>query len=171
MTEYLDYSFFLRSRSLGRAVEGWVRDRIHGACHAAAAGPMGWPGHARVGEAVKAGSRYFREALRGEAILTIGSGLLGWRHGEIDAVVAAGPLECMPNKLAEAQLHHAARADGLLSLTLSLNGEPPDPDLLDGFAHDVHERFHARRSPVCAAGRGEAGALVPALRRDPQGST
>jgi hypothetical protein len=50
----------------------------------------------------------------------------------------------MPNKLAEAQLHHVAEREGLLSLTLSLNGDPLDAAVLDGFAWEVHRRFQAR---------------------------
>jgi hypothetical protein len=76
-----------------------------------------------------------------ETLLTIGVPVRAWRRGEIDAVVSVGPLECMPNKLAEAQLHHAAEREGLLSLTLSLNGDPLDEAALDGFAFEVHRRF------------------------------
>jgi len=55
-----------------------------------------------------------------------------------------GPLECMPDKVAEAQLLHAREREGLLSMTLSLNGDPVDPELLDGFAYEVKERFRRR---------------------------
>jgi predicted CoA-substrate-specific enzyme activase len=162
MTEYLYYSFFLGGarRGVAHALEGWVRRRILDACHAAAAGPMGWGVAPRIADAVAAGSDYLRDALRGEAILTLGTSLHAWRHGEIDAVISAGPLECMPNKLAEAQLHHAAAAEGLLSLTLNLNGEPPDPELLDGFAFDVHARHRARRPSAPSAGADRAGAAL-----------
>ena len=59
-------------------------------------------------------------------------------------MVSVGPLECMPNKLAEAQFHHVAEREGLLSLTLSLNGDPLDEAALDGFAFEVHRRFRKR---------------------------
>ncbi|HSM92359.1 MAG TPA: BadF/BadG/BcrA/BcrD ATPase family protein [Anaeromyxobacteraceae bacterium] len=164
MTEYLYYSFFLGGgRGVGHAVEGWIRDRILAACHAAVDGPMGWAGPPRIAESVRAGSGYLRDALRGEAILTLGTALHAWRRGEIDAVVAAGPLECMPNKLAAAQLHHAAEEEGLLSLTLDLNGEPPDPQLLDAFAFEVHARHRERRAHVPAAGVEATGPLLPSL--------
>src|SRR5512133_2701490 len=165
MTEYLYYSFFLGGGKTGlaHALEGWVRRRIFDACHEAIAAPMGWPGPTRVADAVKAGSRYFRDALRGEAILTLGTSLHAWRHGEIDAVISAGPLECMPNKLAEAQFHHAGARDGLLSLTLNLNGEPPDPDLLDAFAFEVHARHPARRGPAPEPHAAPGGSPVGAL--------
>ncbi|HSN15051.1 MAG TPA: hypothetical protein VLT61_10490, partial [Anaeromyxobacteraceae bacterium] len=92
------------------------------------------------------------------------------RHGQIDAVIAAGPLECMPNKLAEAQLHHAAEEEGNLSLTLNLNGEPPDPQLLDAFAFEVHARHRERRasSKVTSSSPGERDeATGPHSQPDP----
>jgi predicted CoA-substrate-specific enzyme activase len=164
MTEFLYYSFFLGGRrGAAHALEGWIRNRILEACHGAAAGPMGWPGAPRVADAVKTASGYFRDSLRGEAILTLGTTLHEWRRREIDAVISTGPLECMPNKLAEAQFHHAGEAEGLLSLTLNLNGEPPDPDLLDGFAHDVHARFRERKGTAPAHGARPAKGLLPGL--------
>jgi hypothetical protein len=157
MTEFLYYSFFLGGRrGAAHALEGWIRNRILEACHDAVARPMGWGSAPRVADAVKEGTTFFRDALRGEAILTLGASLHAWRRREIDAVISTGPLECMPNKLAEAQLHHAAETEGLLSLTLNLNGEPPDPDLLDGFAHDVHARFRERHRGAPALAGGEA---------------
>jgi hypothetical protein len=56
----------------------------------------------------------------------------------------------MPNKLAEAQLTHAAEREGLLSLTLSLNGEAPDPEVLDNFAFEVKRRWERRQAAVRA---------------------
>jgi hypothetical protein len=157
MTEYLYYSFFLGGRrGLAHGLEGWIRQRILDRCHAAAAGPMGWGAPPRIAHAVAAGSTYLRDALRGEAILTLGTSLHAWRQREIDAVLSVGPLECMPNKLAEAQLHHAAEREGLLSLTLNLNGEPPDPELLDAFAFEVHAR-HRARIPAAPPASAEAG--------------
>jgi hypothetical protein len=50
----------------------------------------------------------------------------------------------MPNKLVEAQLVHVGQREGLASLTLSLNGDPIDPEVLDEFAYEVRERFRAR---------------------------
>ena len=59
-------------------------------------------------------------------------------------MLSVGPLECTPNKLAESLFHHAAAREGLLSLTLSLNGDPVDPGALDAFAFAVHARHRAR---------------------------
>jgi hypothetical protein len=36
--------------------------------------------------------------------------------------------------------------EGLLSLSLSLNGDPIDPEVLDNFAYEVHQR-HRRARP------------------------
>jgi hypothetical protein len=116
---------------------------------------------------VKAGSTYLREELRGEAILTLGTALHAWRHGEIDAVLSAGPLECMPNKLAEAQFHHAAELEGLYSLTLNRNGEPPDPELLDGFAFEVHARHRAAAKDSLSPTERSQPEPLPALGEQP----
>ena len=59
----------------------------------------------------------------------------------------------MPNKIAEAQFFHVAEQEGLLSLTLSLNGDPVDPEVLDNFAFEVHERFRRRAGALVSDGR------------------
>jgi predicted CoA-substrate-specific enzyme activase len=128
------------SRLFGR----WVRARARRLCHAAAARAMGWPPEADVADVVDAGACYVRPALRGEAILTVGGPLHDWRRGRLDAAVSVGPLECMPNKIAEAQLFHAADREGLLSLTLSANGERLPDEVLEDFAYEVRERWSAR---------------------------
>jgi hypothetical protein len=79
--------------------------------------------------------------------LTVGAPLHEFRHGHIDAVMSVGPLECMPTKIAEAQWHHVAEREGVLSLTLAFNGDPVNTAALDNFAFEVKERFHARKSP------------------------
>jgi hypothetical protein len=54
----------------------------------------------------------------------------------------------MPNKICEAQFFHVAEKEGLPSLTLSLNGDPVDPEVVDNFAFEVHQRFRAGRRPA-----------------------
>ena len=88
---------------------------------------------------------YVNAALEGEAVLTVGAPLQEWRRGHIDAVLNVGPLECMPMRIAEAQLHHVAEREGLLSLTLGFNGDPISMAALDNFAFEVKERFKAKR--------------------------
>jgi hypothetical protein len=70
----------------------------------------------------------------------------------------------MPNKLAETQLVHVGETEKLLSLTLSLNGDPLDPEPLDAFALEVHARHAGRRAAGAAAPsrpRHGLGALPP----------
>ncbi len=65
--------------------------------------------------------------------------------GLIDGVVSVGPHECMPNKIAESQYFHVAEREGLASLTVPVNGDAVDPEILDSFAFEVRARFEARR--------------------------
>jgi hypothetical protein len=92
-----------------------------------------------------------------------------WRRREVDGVLSVGPLECMPNKLAESQLVHVGEREQLLSLTLSLNGDPVDPESLDAFALEVHARHRARRpaGPERPAAGDDALDRLPAL--EPEG--
>jgi hypothetical protein len=85
-----------------------------------------------------------RADLHGEAVLTLGGALAEWRAGHIDGVVCVGPLECMPNKIAEAQFFHAAEQEGLVTVTLPFNGEPAEPAALDTFAFEVQEKFRRK---------------------------
>ena len=128
-------------------LESFIRSRVLKLCHDAAAGALGWGEHVPVPTALAAAAPYLREELEVESVLTVGVPVHAWRKGEIDAVISVGPLECMPNKIAEAQFHHVGEREGLLSLTLSLNGDPIDPEVLDGFAFEVHQRFRTRRRP------------------------
>jgi predicted nucleotide-binding protein (sugar kinase/HSP70/actin superfamily) len=82
-----------------------------------------------------------RRALGGEAVLTLGGPIHEWRHGLIDGVVSVGPLECMPSKIAEAQFFHVAEEEGLPSLSVPVNGDPVDPEVIEGFAFEIRSRF------------------------------
>jgi predicted CoA-substrate-specific enzyme activase len=159
VTEFLQYSDHCgrqqRRLGLGDRLDGWVRRRIETACHAAAARAFGWREPAGTAETLNAAAPYLRDALEGETVLTLGAAVGAWRRREVDGVLSVGPLECMPNKLAESLFHHAAAREGLLSLTLSLNGDPVDPEALDAFAFAVHARHRAR------AGRARRPAHVP----------
>jgi hypothetical protein len=145
-----------------------VRRRIEVVCHAAASEAMGWHVPPHVKRVLEAASPWVRDALEGETVLTVGAAVHAWRRREVDGVLAVGPLECMPNKLAESQLVHVGEREELLSLTLSLNGDPVDPEPLDGFAIEVHARHRARRpAEARPAGRG-APEPLPAL--EPEGA-
>jgi predicted CoA-substrate-specific enzyme activase len=149
VVEYLQYSDLVQLRrgvkkGLKAALKTRIRRRLVDAIQRAAADGMGWPHHAAIPEVAAAGSEYLRQDLEHEAVLALGLSAHGWRAGQIDGVLCVGPLECMPNKLVEAQLVHVAEQEGLVSLTLSLNGDPIDPEVLDEFAYEVKERHRAR---------------------------
>jgi predicted CoA-substrate-specific enzyme activase len=166
LNEWLEYSD-LAARSndpgfhLGARVGSAVQQRIQNLIYTAVAPLLGWPERPLVRHSLEAAGCYLRTDLEGEAVLTIGGPVDDWRRGRIDAVVSVGPLECMPNKIAEAQLFHAAEKEGLLSLTLSLNGDPADAGALDNFAFAVHARF--------AGGRSRPGAVRPTVNHGSNG--
>jgi len=144
--EHLDYSVHLIREYTGwQRLERWLsrslQMRIHERTYTAIAGPLGWPARTPAHEVVAAAADYLHPELEGEAVLTIGAPLHEWRHGRVDGAINLGPLECMPTKIAEAQLLHAARREGLPTLTLAFNGEPQDPAALDSFVFEVKERF------------------------------
>lgn len=160
-SEWLEYSDHIaRARGeksgLSAALSARVQQRILARTYGIAAERLGWPARTRVRDSLDAARPYVREDLCGEAVLTLGGPLHEWHEGIIDGVVSVGPLECMPNKIAEAQFFHAAEAERLASLTVALNGDPVDPAVLDGFAFEVHDR--ARR-------RAQGGAPRPAAVR------
>jgi predicted nucleotide-binding protein (sugar kinase/HSP70/actin superfamily) len=161
--EWLDYCDHQRRRSAPAWEFGpWLSDaiqaRIQRAAYAAMDGAMGWPARPTTGDLLDAARPYLRDDLEGEAVLTLGNPLVAWRQGRIDGVLSVGPHECMPNKIAEAQFSHIAEREGLPAVTLPVNGDPVNPEVLDNFAFEVHARFRSRR-------RGDAG--QPATRITP----
>lgn len=122
-----------------------VQRRIQVRTYQIFADALGWPERTTVKASIDAARGYIREDLNGEAVLTLGGPLHEWRSGHIDGVVSVGPLECMPNKISEAQFFHAGEKEGLISLTLALNGDPMDPETLDNFAFEVHSGFRKRQ--------------------------
>jgi hypothetical protein len=56
----------------------------------------------------------------------------------------------MPTKIAEAQYHHLAEREGILSLTLAFNGDPVSLAALDNFAFEVKARFKNKRGQTHA---------------------
>jgi predicted CoA-substrate-specific enzyme activase len=149
VVEYLQYSDLVQLRrgvqkGFKAKLKTTIRRRIVESLQRVAADGMGWPHHPVIPEVVDAGSKYLRPDLEHEAVLAMGLATHGWRDGSLDGVLCVGPLECMPNKLVEAQLVHAGRNEGLVSLTLSLNGDPIDAEVLDAFAYEVKQRFRER---------------------------
>jgi predicted CoA-substrate-specific enzyme activase len=151
-TEWVNYCGHVQRQMDGRSwlADGFshlVRQRIAGAALSAMASPLGWSSLPTTAEVFAAAEPYVSSALEGEAVLTVGAPLHEYRHGHIDAVLSVGPLECMPTKIAEAQWHHVAEHEGVLSLTLGFNGDPVNAAALDNFAFEVKERFKLRQSP------------------------
>jgi predicted nucleotide-binding protein (sugar kinase/HSP70/actin superfamily) len=148
-TEWLEYTDFI-NRSDGNhdgikdKLSSFVQRRIQNMMYATVAARMEWPRRTTVEDSLDAASPYLRKALEAESVLTLGGAAFEFREGHIDGVVSAGPLECMPNKISEAQFFHVAEKEGLLSITLALNGDPVDPEVIDNFAFEVHARFRKR---------------------------
>ena len=144
-TEWLNYCGHVGRRAkdhvgLSDHFSKLIQHRIESAALAVLAPRLGWPVPPAVSEALGAARPYVNDALEGEAVLTVGVPLHKWRRGQIAAVVSVGPLECMPAKIAEAQFHHVAEREGLLSLTLAFNGDPINTAALDNFAFEVKAR-------------------------------
>lgn len=135
--EYTDYQDVVKKK-IPEYVSSFIQATIQHHLYLTMGAILDWPARTSVQDSLVAASPYIRESLSGEAVLTVGGPLHEWREGHIDGVVSVGPLECMPNKIAEAQFYHVAEKEGLLSLTLSLNGDPIDPAVLDNFAYEIH---------------------------------
>jgi predicted nucleotide-binding protein (sugar kinase/HSP70/actin superfamily) len=143
--EYTDYQDVVK-KTIPEYLSSFLQATIQHHLHAIVAEIMGWPSRVTVQDSLEAAAPYIRQQLSGEAALTLGAPLFEWREGHIDGVVSAGPFECMPNKIAESQFVHVAEEEGLISLTLNLNGEPIDRELIDNFTYEVHDQFEKRRT-------------------------
>jgi predicted nucleotide-binding protein (sugar kinase/HSP70/actin superfamily) len=155
-TEWLDYCGHVQRQmdDRNRLADGFrhfLQCRIESAALSAMASSLGWLPLPTPAEALAAAQPYVDGSLHGEAVLTVGTPLHEYRHRRIDAVVCVGPLECMPTKIAEAQWHHVAEDEGILSLTLPFNGDPVSSAALDNFAYEVKERFNTRRNGSAVA--------------------
>ena len=148
-SEWIEYADVINREILKTAtgvsdivVSNFVRYMIR-AMHRPMARALQWPQRHDVPSILETASRYLRKDLVGEEILTIGTPLHAWHKGEIQGVVSVGPLECMPSKIAESQFYHVAENEGLLSLSLSYNGDPLPESVLDDFCFEVKQRFEA----------------------------
>jgi predicted nucleotide-binding protein (sugar kinase/HSP70/actin superfamily) len=154
--EWLEYADFaasldVRPVSLTDRVKQRLQRGIRRTTHRAMAGPLGWPDPVPAHELVAAARDYLPDTLYGEAVLTVGNALHEWRAGRIAAVLSVGPHECMPSRIAEAQFIHAAEREQLPSLSLPLNGDPVDPEVLETFAFAIRRKA---RSPEGCGARG-----------------
>jgi activator of 2-hydroxyglutaryl-CoA dehydratase/predicted nucleotide-binding protein (sugar kinase/HSP70/actin superfamily) len=175
--EWLDYCDWVqrqveRRNRLADGLSRCIRQRIENLACSAMAPVLGEAPLPAASDALAAAEPYVDAALQGEAVLTVGMPLQEFRHGQIDAVVSVGPLECMPAKIAEAQWHHVAEDEGILCLHLPFNGDPVSSAVLDNFAYEVTERFHARKhgpGPGRTTPSGPGGSSRDALARTKPG--
>jgi hypothetical protein len=174
--EWLEYSdrcsqLDSRDRKLGDVLKSSLQARIAHLTYATFASPLAWPERTPVQETMAAAGPYLAADLRGEAVLTLGGAVHEWRHGLVDAVVNVGPHECMPSKIAEAQFFHIAEQEGLLTLSLPLNGDPIDPEILDNFAFEVHARYRRKAgsgdAPTADRGRSRSASVAPTAPPSP----
>jgi hypothetical protein len=114
-TEWLEYASDLAAAVAGAGLGDALSCRLHHRILDAGYGIVATAGVAPTSA---------REALRAAAPTSVGlranrpgagRALHRWRRG-VDGAVSVGPLECMPNKIAEAQLFRRG-PEGLLSLT------------------------------------------------------
>lgn len=153
--EWIEYTTWVRKLRIeyGRMMPGEtpleihvssaIQDAVLDRLYSDMARPLGWGRRTRVSDSLRQGRRYVSHELTGEAILTIGGPIHEYLTGEIDGVVSVGPLECMPNKIAESHFRRAESDHGLPSLTLSLNGDSIGDRAIEDFVFEVKE--HAAR--------------------------
>ncbi|MBK8480688.1 MAG: CoA activase [Proteobacteria bacterium] len=149
--EWLEYTDFLTLTAQGGAgltdrLRGLIKAQIQQRSYDTMAAPLDWPARTTVQESLEAAADYLRPELHGESVLTVGGPTHEWREGLIDGVISVGPLECMPNKISQAQFFHVTEREGLPALTLALNGDPVDPEQLDSFAFEVLTRYRERHA-------------------------
>ncbi len=148
-SEWLEYADYINFKTgdasgFGDRARNFIQAHVQKRTYAIAAKEMGWGARTSVKDTLAASHEYISPDLHGEAALTLGGPLHEWREGHVDGVVSVGPLECMPNKIDEAQFFHVAEEEGLPSLTISLNGDPQDTEVLDNFAYEVHTQHRQR---------------------------
>jgi predicted nucleotide-binding protein (sugar kinase/HSP70/actin superfamily) len=159
-TEWLEYTNYLgENRVLDNktivgddrwtiALTGLVQKSTSRVLYKLCQDALGWRAREKISEVVEASKPYVHRELQGEAALSIGGPLVEFRRGHIEGAVIVGPHECMPSKIAEAQYAKAAQDHGIPYLSVPLNGDPIDTELLDRFAYDIRERFNRRQRSV-----------------------
>ncbi|MBN1655155.1 MAG: CoA activase [Deltaproteobacteria bacterium] len=153
LIEWLEYTDSLvyqqdKTAGLGDHLGTLIRNKIHDRLYSAIARHLAWHPPIRVDQKLDACSVYLRKQLEVESVLTIGTPLRMLQQDpfSIDGVVSVGPLECMPNKIAESIFFHLSEQRKLPCLTLSVNGDPIDPEMLDGFIYEIKSGFQKRRA-------------------------
>jgi predicted nucleotide-binding protein (sugar kinase/HSP70/actin superfamily) len=127
----------------GALMNRFIQNQVVRRLYNALGKPLGWGPRARVEQIVKEARPYINPELVSEAVLSLGAPACEFHHGRIDGVVAVGPHECMPNKIVESQFFHLENKTRLNTLSVAVNGDPLDPEALDRFAFEVHEKHAA----------------------------
>lgn len=122
----------------------WIEGRVRGLMRRAIGPHLEWHEDPHMADVITAAKPYLTGDLGGDALLALGRSLSDWVRNEIDAVINVGPMECMPTRIVESQLHHIAEREGLPSLTLSYNGDPLTLTALENFVFDLHSRRERR---------------------------
>ena len=147
--EWLDYQEYINTQVgipqtwstwFSAKIQLYIMETLYNTCSKI----LGWGKLHRAKDQLEVAEDFVRYQLEGEAGLTLGGAICEWNHHEIDAVLALGPHECMPSKIAEAQFFHVSEVMGLHSDTLHLNGDPVDPITIEHFVYEVRERFAER---------------------------
>ncbi len=169
--EWLEYTSYLAERrvllrrrepsdrALPIALRGLVQRASLSVLYEICRSALGWGPRLTIEQTLAAARPYVHPELTGEAGLTVGGPIHEYAHGDIDGVIIVGPHECMPCKIAEAQYGAAAESMKLPYLSIALNGDPIDTEVLDRFAFDIHQR---RRSRIVQDATAGAAAAVPA---------
>jgi predicted CoA-substrate-specific enzyme activase len=151
--EWLEYSDHIARlingvHGFSKRLEMRMRDRILNILFGIFSSGLSCQAHTPVPVSLDAASLYIRKDLWGEAVLTLGYALSEWRKNQIDGVVNVGPLECMPTKIAEAQFFHVAEQEKALVLTVPVNGDPINPQVIEDFAFEVRARHQSHRETI-----------------------
>ncbi|MHC4109219.1 MAG: CoA activase, partial [Planctomycetota bacterium] len=172
LTEWLEYTDICSKTERGAGGMGGKLSsrtllRIQNHAYRVMASELGWPRRTSVADTLKAAAPYVRRELNGEAVLTVGGPVHEWRHALIDGVVNVGPLECMPGKIAEAQFFYIGEQEGLPSLSISYNGDPLDPEIVDNFAFEIHQRFRRKSAETARSDSAPTKPAEPPTRPVP----
>jgi predicted nucleotide-binding protein (sugar kinase/HSP70/actin superfamily) len=150
LSEWIEYTDYLarlpeQNPGLSRRFQSAMQQRILGITAGIFERRMGLECHHPVTSSVEAAAPYLSQDLWGEAVLTLGFPMHEWSKNRIHGIVNLGPLECMPTKIAEAQFFHMTERQKTLAITIPFNGDPLDPQIVENFSYEVHERYRQAR--------------------------
>jgi predicted nucleotide-binding protein (sugar kinase/HSP70/actin superfamily) len=131
---------------VGLWVTAALQEGVAATLYAVVADALEWGQRPVPAAAVDAAAPYADHDLSTETNLTLGTAIHEYLAGEADGAVSVGPLECMPNKIAESHFERVDADLGLPSVTFNMSGEPVDQAAVDAFAYEVRERWDRNRA-------------------------